>query len=246
MQRNASGLAGYIDPAMLSSGNVAQAVRAAVERKKAFDEFWGENLMGSLAKGGKSQEAAIERVADMQSLSEIRMAKAFFSQPAQFQRVQQLSLQKLLSNAVATGSDPFSMPLGGSGLTKTLVATGRDKLEEMFGPELTNDLFDLGNTLRYVTGAKEGRDAMAGALRAGTLMFHPLTHMPAIIQSALESALMMKPGFIRWVTMGLEGDSRMTAKVANTVRLAAYSMGEEIAGVATAPPNEYSEPGAPP
>jgi len=53
-------------------------VEAAKSAQKAFDAYWDENLMSNLAAGGAKQEAAINRVAEMSKLSDIRQLKAFF------------------------------------------------------------------------------------------------------------------------------------------------------------------------
>jgi len=239
LQKEAAVLGEHIDPATLTPGTIRESVATAIARKNMNDKFWSDHLMGELAAGGARQEKAIERVVDMNSLAEIRQIKAFFGpESKEFERVRQLAMQKLLGKAIQIPDSPFGTPLSGAGFLTSLTQIGRDKLDEMFGAEITEDMFHLGDAIRYVTA--KGGNALAGALRAGTLMFHPIAHLPGIIQTYIEGKVMMKPGFIKWITYGLEGDSKFTHAVAQTMRLAAYSAGQGLAARAYGPQTEYN------
>jgi hypothetical protein len=241
LQRDAAVLGDKLDPSTLSVGSITPAVEAAKSAQKAFDAYWDENLMSNLAAGGAKQEAAINRVAEMSKLSDIRQLKAFFGpESPQFKQVQQLAMQRLLGDAVKMSDNAFATPLSGSGLTNRLTDIGKDKLDEMFGSDVGDDLWHLGDTIRYVTA--RGGNVLAGALRAGTLMYHPLSHIPGLMASYIFGAQTMKPGFVRWITYGLEGDSKFAQAVAQTFQMAAYAAGEEIASHTNAPPVEYGAP----
>lgn len=229
-----------IDPATFKPGSIRESIRAAVARKQANDAFWSKNILGELAAGGTKQEAAVNRVAAMQNLSEIRLVKSYLkADPARWQTVQRLAMQKLLGKAVDVADNPFGQALTGKGFLATLTDTGRDKLTEMFGPEMTEDLFNLAEQVRYVTA--KNQNVLAGALRAGTLMFHPLSHLPGLIQTNIEGALMMKPGFIKWITYGLEGDGKFANAVASSFKLAAALAGQQLGRAAFPEPQEYNQ-----
>ncbi len=239
LQKEAAVLGEHIDPETLTLGTIRESIATAVAKKNMNDKYWSEHLMGELAAGGSRQEKAVERVVDMHTLSDIKQVKAFFGpQSKEFERVRQLAMQKLLQKAMLIPDSPFGTPLEGKGFLTNLTDIGRDKLEEMFGSEITEDMFHLGDMIRYVTA--KGGNVLAGALRAGTLMFHPITHLPGIIQTAIEGRLMMKPSFIKWVTYGLEGDSKFAHVVSQTVRLSAYSAGQDLTARAYGPQTEYN------
>lgn len=239
LQKESAVLGEYIDPAMLTPGTVRESIASAVARKNMAEKFWNDHLMGELAAGGSRQEKAIERVAGMNSLAEIQQIKAFFGPASpEFGRVQQLAMQKILQRGLLIPDSPFGTPLEGKGFLVNLTEIGRDRLEAMFGPEISDDLFHLGDMIRYVTA--KGGNALAGALRAGSLMYHPLSHLPGIVQTVIEGKTMMRPGFIKWITYGLEGDGKFANAVATTFRLAAYSAGQDIASHVYGPTTEYN------
>jgi hypothetical protein len=219
--------------------NLDQSIKAAKEQKLSYDNFWKENLVQEIAKGGVAQEKALQRISSLENLSEIRTAKIVLK-PEEFARLQELSLQKLFSMSADLPSNIFASPFAGKGLSEAIQNIGRDKMEEMWGPELTSDLVDLGKTLRLTFGKDEGA-GMAGALRAGAFMFHPLSHIPAIIASNIEMKLMRSSGFIRWVTIGLEGDSKAAQAVQRITQFAAYEASRSLAAAALRTPPEYGQ-----
>lgn len=229
LQKEAAVLADKIDPETLTPGTIRDSIQKAAIAKKVADRYWNENLMGELSAGGVRQERAITRIANMESLSDIKMIKAAYGETSpEFQRVQQMAMQKLLVDAIKITPYPGAAQFIDPSLSRSLAEIGKDKLDAMFGSDLTDDLFHLGDRIRYITNDKTG-NVMAGALRAGTLMFHPLSHLPALAQTFIEGKLMKTPGFIRWITFGLDGDSRFTQLVSGMVKIASYEAGRELA-----------------
>jgi hypothetical protein len=220
--------------------NLDQSIKAAREVKASYDNFWKENILQELAKGGANKEAAITRLASMSSVGEIKAAKLILK-PQEFERLQQLSMQRLFSMSASTPGSTFTSPFAGKGLTQAIQGIGQDRLEEMFGVETARDLVDLGKTMRYVFSSGQEGAGMAGALRAGAFMFHPLSHLPAMVANALEAKLMSTPGFIRWITVGLEGDSKFAQMVYRAHQVAAYEAARGLAAQAMKPPPEYGQ-----
>lgn len=243
LQKEAAVLGDKIDPATLTPGTIRESIDKAVTAKRVFDKYWNENLMGELSAGGVRQEKALERVAGLNSLSEIRMLKAHFGETSpEFEHVQQMAMQKILTDAIKITPYPGAAQFMDEQMTKNLSAIGRDKLEAMFGRDLTEDLFALADRVRYVS--YKGGNMLAGALRAGQLMFHPIAHLGAIVQNTIEGKLMKTPGFIRWITIGLEGDSRFTQMVSGMTKLAAFEADRELERIRnqiTPPPSEYNQ-----
>jgi hypothetical protein len=218
-----------LDPKAFMSGDFKGAIEAAEHNARLLDSYWSQNFLGALATGGKEMEQALERVGDLSTLGEIRMAKMHFGeQSPQWEHLRQFAMQRLLARSVQTpASTADTGMMTGTGMKEVLNGIGDDKLREMFGPEMTADLRHLAQTIQYVT--QKGENPLAGALAAGTLMFHPIANLGWLGRTWAEGWLMSKPGFIKWITLGLEGNSEAAQMVQGATRLLAQSWGQRTA-----------------
>ena len=231
----------HLDAKAFMSGDFKGAIEAAEHNKKLLDNYWSQNFLGALTKGGKEMEGALERVGDMSTLGEIRMAKMHFGEESpQWQQLQRFAMQRLLARSVQTpASAADTGMIRGSGMIEVLNGIGDDKMREMFGAEMAADLRHLGRTLQYVT--QKGENPLAGALAAGTLMFHPIANLGWLGRTWAEGWLMAKPGFIKWITLGLEGNSEAAQMVQGATRILAQMWGQKTARAV-----EDQSPGAAP
>lgn len=190
---------GKLDPSLLK-GNIADNLRAAAEAQVKLDKFLSENYLSQLAKTGQEATQAADFIFKPNSPQRIATAKQFYGETSkEFQGLQNEAMKKILADFVQPGQDPLIKIFDGKALLDTLNKYGRSTLEETFGAQTTNDLYQFARTAQFVTQTNPNKGSIAAAM----LALNPLRHAWKLVDIAGSSYLLRQPGAIRWLSEGI-------------------------------------------
>ena len=198
-----------------------QATRDA----QILDKTMKEELFARLGTEGAPRDGAVEWIIQQGHPERIRQAISYFGENSpQWQQIRILAMQKLLRGAVNKDADILTTLFRGSGLRDSIEGMGMESLEAMFGKNVAADLKKFSEEIAFIS---RDRRNWAGALRAGTLAFHPLSHLSAIAEVAALGHLMTQPGFIRWLALGADGNRAAWRAIAATTQAMADEIGQQ-------------------
>lgn len=143
-----------------------------------------EDVLGAVFKRGKS--------------SAIRKIKAV-TPPEQFGTLRRQAMEELLGTVTKRTTDPFNVILDGKAFLTSLDSYGKDTLNAMFGPQLTDDMYRFGRVTQLMT--KES--GKSGALVAAHIALHPWANLPKLAQLRVIQKFMTSETGLRWLTDGL-------------------------------------------
>lgn len=210
---------GKLDPALLK-GNIADNLRIAVSKQRDLDLFLSDNYLSALAKPGQEATQAADFIFKPNSPIRIAQAKKFYGeQSPEFQGLQNNAMTKLLSDVVKPGADPLKTLFDGKSLNATLKTYGRPTLEETFGKQTTDELYQFARVAQFVTQTNPN----SGGIVAAVVALQPLKNVWKIVDLAGTSYLLRQPGAIKWLSEGIETGNKAAAAGAIT-RLGSLAM----------------------
>ena len=127
-------------------------------------------------------------------------------------------MDDILENISGLTDDPFVEVFQGKQFRQMLDSYGESTLNEMFGKELTGDLYRLAKVTQLVTQ----RQAMSGGLVAANIALHPLQNIARLAKLRILGSLMRTPFAMKWLTEGLEAPNTRAGAAALS-RVAAYT-----------------------
>ena len=203
---------GKLDPSLLK-GNIADNLRIAVAKQRDLDSFLKDNYLSSLAKPGQEAVQASDFIFKPNSPMRIAQAKKFYGETSpEFQGLQNSAMQKLLADVVKPGADPLKTLFDGKSLNATLKTYGRSTLEETFGKQTTDDLFQFAKVAQFVTQTNPN----SGGIVAAAVALRPLNNIWKIVDLAGTSYLLRQPGAIKWLSEGIQPGNKAAAAGAIT------------------------------
>lgn len=143
-----------------------------------------EDVVGAIFQ--KGQSTAIKKVAAVVP-------------PENFAMLRRQAMEQMLGAVTKRTDDPVATIFDGKAFLNNLDSYGRDTLEAMFGPQLTQDLYRFGRVTQLVT-KESGR---SGALVAAHLALHPLANLPKLTELRAMQKFMTSETGLRWLTDGL-------------------------------------------
>lgn len=167
--------------------------------------------------GSIAPEKIVESVFKRGNIRPIRQLKNVV-RPGRWTEVQRAAMDDILSRVSGLTDDPFVEVFRGKQFRETLDSYGQETLKEMFGPDLTDQLYRLAKVTQLVTQ----RQAMSGGLVAANIALHPLQNVARLAKLRLMGALFRTPFAMKWLTEGLEAPNTR-AGAAALGRVAAYT-----------------------
>lgn len=207
------------DPQIVETANLRNLLVNMKAKQAALDGFMKDNYLAELAKPGKNGDEALDYILREGKADRLLRAREFYGEGStEWQGIRRKAMSRLLESAIGSGDDPLKTMFAGPGLKTALERFRPRQLEILFGPETSKDLYQLSDTIQFMTQKGPGR--FAGGLAAGQIMFHPFGHLWALGESAAFNQLFSRPGFIKWLSLGLNGDTVAQRRVAAMVRSA--------------------------
>lgn len=199
---------GKIDPSSLT-GDIAASLKTAVDKQRELDVFLKKNYLSALAKPGQEATQAADFIFKPNSPMRIAQAKQFYGETsAEFQGLQNNAMLKLLSDFVKPGADPLKTIFDGKALYSSLNKYGRPTLEETFGKQTTDELYQFARIGHFVTQTNPN----SGGIVAAIVALNPLKSIWKIVDLAGTSYLLRQPGAIKWLSEGIKpGDKAVAA-----------------------------------
>jgi len=106
----------------------------------------------------------------------------------------------------------FNIIYSGANLNKALDRYGASTLQSMFGKDLTGDLYDFARQLNLIS---LGKNQGAGGIVAANLTLSPIRQGPGALSDLLVLGLVSKalarPGVVKYLTFGMQGNTRAHA-----------------------------------
>jgi hypothetical protein len=215
---NAANFDGKLPIKDLNPDTVGYFVQTMKAAQEARDKFMSEHFLSALARPGQLQDSAFDWLAQPRQIDRLDQVMKSPIGPAVMPVIKQKVMQKILSTSTLTNPDSKQL-FTGSVLKNNLTNWGREYLTKLYGEETTNDLFRLADSVANIS-ARRSSHAVGFVATTGILL-HPLTgpHLKAIIATGLMSHfLLSRPGFIKWLIQGYEGNSTAMRLVAQTLQ----------------------------
>lgn len=220
----------------IADPNVAAMVKEFHKRYgqeiKKYDNALVERIMRDPRLAGKIEpEHLVDAVFTKHSAARLNRIKNAVS-PGVWEKFQRAAMDNVLDNAVARSDRPLREIFTGKNLLAGLDKYGKDTLTVAFGPQLTGELYRLGNVMQLVTQ----RQALSGGLVAAHIAIHPLQNIGRLAQLNILSRFLNTPFAVRWLTEGLKApNTRMGAE--SVARATTYMIALAEQGTTADAPN---------
>ena len=147
--------------------------------------------------------------------------------PAQFDALRRQAMDELLNQVTKRGEDPLHVIFDGKAFLNTLDQYGRETLDAMFGPQLTQDMYRFGRVTQLVM-KESGR---SGALVAAHIALHPWANIGRLAElRAMQKFITSETG-LRYLTDGLRmHKTRAGADALARVAIQAQSLADQELG----------------
>jgi hypothetical protein len=181
--------------------------------KENLDNFMSQNWRRVLSDPDNVQfEQAIDAIFKPKSSKlATEVLEHFKDDPRIIEAIKAKSMEKILRSAV-DASDNFNIIYSGANLNKALDRYGASTLQSMFGKDLTSDLYDFARQLNLIS---LGKNQGAGGIVAANLTLSPIRQGPGALSDLLLLGLVSKalarPGVVKYLTFGLQGNTRAHA-----------------------------------
>ena len=181
--------------------------------KENLDNFMSQNWRRVLSDPDNVQfEQAIDAIFKPKSSKlATEVLEHFKDDPRIIEAIKAKSMEKILRSAV-DASDNFNIIYSGANLNKALDRYGAGTLQSMFGKDLTGDLYDFARQLNLIS---LGKNQGAGGIVAANLTLSPIRQGPGALSDLLLLGLVSKalarPGVVKYLTFGLQGNTRAHA-----------------------------------
>ena len=184
-----------------------------IAAKENLDKFMSQNWRKVLSDPDNVQfEQAIDAIFKPKSSKlATEVLEHFKDDPRIIDAIKAKSMERILKNAV-DASDNFNIIYSGSSLNKALDRYGVDTLQSMFGKDLTSDLYDFARQLNLIS---LGKNQGAGGIVAANLTLSPIRKGPTALGDlfifGLISKALSRPGVVKYLTFGMQGNTRAHA-----------------------------------
>jgi hypothetical protein len=184
-----------------------------IAAKESLDNFMSQNWRRVLSDPDNVQfEQAIDAIFKPKSSKlATEVLEHFKDDPRIIEAIKAKSMEKILRSAV-DASDNFNIIYSGANLNKALDRYGASTLQSMFGKDLTSDLYDFARQLNLIS---LGKNQGAGGIVAANLTLSPIRQGPGALSDLLLLGLVSKalarPGVVKYLTFGMQGNTRAHA-----------------------------------
>lgn len=139
------------------------------------------------------------------------------------------AMENITDRLIERTDDPLATFFNGKKFLGVLDGYGKETLNEMFGKELTRELYRLGNVTQFV-GQKM---AMSGGLVAAHISLHPIQNMPRLFQLKILQKIMHSEAGLRWLTTGIQAPkTRAGAEALSRLTVYVQTLADQETGVA--------------
>lgn len=216
-------LDGKVDVAALQSGNIATAIKKAIDAEKAFKTISDDELFAQLAKPGFESATTVDHLFRPGHPERISRAIKFFGEDSpEVKNIRAMAMMKLMQSMEFTEATRTGVKHGISGkqLEDVLKLYGRPTVEAMFGKEQTRNLYEFASAAELATA----KNPQLSKIAAAAVVLHPVSHVRTLADLAVGGKLMTSPKFIKWMTEGFKygKDGNMVKAMNAFTRAAAY------------------------
>lgn len=213
-----AGKNGDIDLSSLPRGDPYTILRDAVAKQQKMDTLLSQNpnIVDLFTKNKYSPTEVIPAILRSRNINHVEQLKRVLGPDSDaWQQFQSGAMEKILQPLVTTSDDAVTQVFKPEALDKSLEKYSPQFLNSVFGPEITQDIYNFAKTSRFATSKQK---LMAGSIIAGSIALHPWSHLGAIAKFKAIASVMSKPGFIRYMTEGITNPnvravSRETARI---------------------------------
>jgi hypothetical protein len=217
---------GKIDPATLPAGDdTVKLLKAALKQQERLDAHMAKNFVKDLNKDGVEFTQAVRHIFKKDSPRRIAEAKKFYGETsATWMKARRQAMSDVLLNIVGKTDDPFTAVFNGTKLLESLDGYGKETLNEMFGKDLTSQLYKFARSARFIT-RKPAQDA--GGLVAANIAIRPLANIGRLAKIWTIAKAMQSTRGLTYMTEGvMRGKSmRSRAQAINRFGIYMYSLG---------------------
>ena len=178
------------------------------------DELFSQGWLKKLAGNEAEQEQVVEYIFRPKSANRINQAKAYFGSEGAagnnvdgfnvggFNKVREAAMLKILEN-VGTEEAGIGVIFNGTKFKNVLNSYGNETLDAMFGKTLRKELFNFAEQVEILTSKNT-----SGGLVAANVALTPVTKgmsaFPLMAKLKIAASLINKPGFIKYLTEGMQ------------------------------------------
>tara|TARA_R100001082_G_scaffold110999_1_gene92799 strand:- start:7 stop:2412 length:2406 start_codon:yes stop_codon:yes gene_type:complete len=178
------------------------------------DELFSQGWLKKLAGNEAEQEQVVEYIFRPKSANRINQAKAYFGSEGAagnttdgfnvggFNKVREAAMMKILEN-IGIEEAGIGVIFNGTKFKNVLNSYGNETLDAMFGKTLRKELFDFANQVEILTSKNT-----SGGLVAANVALSPVTKgvsaFPLMARLKIAASLINKPGFIKYLTEGIQ------------------------------------------
>jgi len=178
------------------------------------DELFSQGWLKKLAGNEAEQEQVVEYIFRPKSANRINQAKAYFGSEGAagnnvdgfnvggFNKVREAAMLKILEN-VGTEEAGIGVIFNGTKFKNVLNSYGNETLDAMFGKTLRKELFNFAEQVEILTSKNT-----SGGLVAANVALTPVTKgisaFPLMAKLKIAASLINKPGFIKYLTEGIQ------------------------------------------
>lgn len=202
-----------------------QTERALLELKRANSIYskgiakFDDNLIASITKdpskaGAIDPDLLVQAVFKKNSPMRVAKVRKLVSDET-WDLVKRKAMGDILKKMASRTDDPRVSIFNGKGLLDSLDSYGKETLVEMFGKDLTNNLYRFGEVMQFST-QKMG---MSGGLVAANIALHPLANLGLLAKLNIMNRFMNSKMGIKWLTEGVKAP-KTRAGVASITRAA--------------------------
>lgn len=209
---------GKIPADALEPGNFRQMVESRDKAEAGVNEFMKENYLSALADPKNMPDVALDWIVRPGQESRLMQAFKFFGEDSpQVNSMRQAALRDLLSRATTTTETGVSRRVSPEGIEKALQKLTPKQQDMLFPNGMADDIRLLAQETKFLYPELE-KDMSAG-LAAGTAKALPLiVYAPVAAYAGAWSWMLGKPDVIRFLALGLRGESRARDAAIDTVK----------------------------
>lgn len=220
--RKLAALKGSVDPKVLESGDVKDAIKSAIEKQQAYKAYMDKNYLHELTKPDFEPSKAAAYLMSVDRPNRIRQVLQHFGENSTTSdQLRGYAMRKILGSMEAE-KGPRQLHLTdffkGAPLKAELNRVGRPSLEAMFGKDVTDRLFRFADVATHVTSENPSVSGIVSAM----LVSRPIHYAHRLLDVLAFGSILNKGAFLKWITDGLEAKNTRKVGTALTRLFAMY------------------------
>lgn len=213
---------GKIDPTNLTSDNFMQRINTYLRGQEQHEAMMKDNFVQMLT-GNRQIDRSDAVSYIMGDPNRVRQAKEFYGEASpEWDNIRRDAMVNMLRSTVKPGEEILAKSLTSGGLSSVIKATNTRVLDELFGADVASDLRQLAKKIDFMTGQPKGAGTAAFAI--ASIVLHPLAHIGTIANLAVGANLMRSKPFLKWLVLGIDGDSEALRKAGAIARTMGYTL----------------------